>query len=649
MQHISLLAMVLLAPPIAIGLMSSFELAGRLQAGAAEALRTGAHLAAHGVMRAVEAEVEALDPAIQAQRFAALPVAPLGGAAAAPDEVVLRLALPGGERSVPVARARLEAAMGGPGLPAGGFALLADPAGRVVARAPPLLAPETLPAWLTVALAAPSPALLRGPGADRVPLVLAAEALPFPGWTLLAGQAEARFDAGWRSPALRQLAAALLVGALGLGFAAWFAGRLQRGLPRLDAAAPAPAGARVREFESLGRAMREAQAALRGEAGRAAEVAAENRRLAQVAADDRQLLLSIMQSAPDPIFVKDTSLRYVLVNEVAARTAASRPLDVIGHADPALVGAAEAALLNAQDREVMASGTSREFERAYTDPVTGQRRLLRTLKAPWRSRTGEIIGIVGVGRDVTEREEADRRLRAAEEALRRIARADTLTIMSLGIAHELNQPLTAASNFLRAALRWLERGAEDPARLTAARGVIEEAAAETLRAAEILRRLRDFIGHGETERAVIELAPLLAETVALMRAARSGQELPVALDLAAGPCGMRADRMQLQQVFVNLLRNAVDATDGLADRGLAVSLARQGGEAVITVADRGPGLPPEVTERLFEPFVSTRPQGMGIGLAISRTIVEAHGGRIAARPRAGGGTEFVIELPLWET
>jgi two-component system sensor kinase FixL len=645
-QHIVLLAMLLLAPAMALGLLTSYELAVRLRAGAYDVLSAAAHLAARDVLREVEAELLAQE-------------------APGAEGVVL---VAGGEPppasrprgTAPPPASRLAAALASPALPAGAFALLLDAQGEVLAAAPAALAPAGLPGWITSAVLAGQPGPLRARGLDQTPLVLMPEPVGVAGWSVLVGQSRDRFDAAWREPTLRQAGGALLIGALGLALAVGLARRLQDALPRLapvgsppgaDLAAP-PAvpgrGVRVAEFESLGGSMRAQQRALHGEAAHAAAIALENQRLAEAAANDRLLLLSIMQSAPDPIFVKNTALRYVMVNEVAAATAGVQVDDVVGRLDTELVSPEEAARLGAQDREVMASGVSREFDRVYIHPVTGQRRLLRTLKAPWRSRTGEIIGVVGVGRDVTDREEAERRLRAAEEALRRIARADTLTIMSLGIAHELNQPLTAASNFQRAALRWLERGAEDPERLTAARGVIEEAASETLRAAEILRRLRDFIGHGETEREEIQLAPLLSETIALMRAARPGEELPVALDLAEEPCGMRADRIQLQQVFVNLLRNAVDATDGLAERGLGVSLARRGFEAVIVVSDRGPGLPPEVNDRLFEPFVSTRPQGMGIGLAISHTIVDTHGGRIAARPRAGGGTEFVVELPLWE-
>lgn len=286
-----------------------------------------------------------------------------------------------------------------------------------------------------------------------------------------------------------------------------------------------------------------------------------------------------------------------------------------------------------------------EFEDHVQRGPAGTPVVLLTTKSPWRAAGGELAGVVGISRDVTRRREAEAQLRAAEVAMRRLARADSLTVMSLGIAHELNQPLTAAANYLAAALRWLERG-DDAQALSQARAAIVEAAAETQRTGGILRSLRDFIDRGETGRAEIPLAWLVSETVALIRAARGGEELPIALDFPAGPVTVVADRLQLQQVLVNLLRNAIEATEGQAERGLGVRVSRQGEMARLAVLDRGPGLAPEVRARLFEPFVSTNANGMGMGLSICRTVVEAQGGRITARDLPEGGTAFEVALPL---
>jgi two-component system sensor kinase FixL len=403
---------------------------------------------------------------------------------------------------------------------------------------------------------------------------------------------------------------------------------------------------RIAEFEALQASVTHAQEALRQEAERAARTAAENIKLARAAEDDRLLLYSVLHSLPEPIFVKDRARRYVLMNDAAALAMGWNAATAIGRTATELTSCEGTERFEAQDEAVLRAGHTMEFDDELLLSHGAAPRWYRTVKAPWRDSAGRLLGVVGVARDVTRRRAAEERLRVAEAAMRRIARADSLTVMSLGIAHELNQPLTAASNFLRASLRWLDQDAADPGRLAAARSAIEEASTETLRAAEILRHIRDFIDRGQTERSMVALGPLLAETVALMRAARAEEKLPVALDVPPSGCVALADRVQLQQVFVNLLRNAIEATDGQEDRQLAVSLRVDGGMAHVVLADGGPGLPEEVTERLFEPFISTRSDGMGIGLSISRTIVEAHGGRISARPRPGGGTEFLVALPL---
>jgi C4-dicarboxylate-specific signal transduction histidine kinase len=167
-----------------------------------------------------------------------------------------------------------------------------------------------------------------------------------------------------------------------------------------------------------------------------------------------------------------------------------------------------------------------------------------------------------------------------------------------------------------------------------------------LRAGEILRRLRDFIGRGETDHRIVSLGPLVADGVALISAAHGAAAPAILLDVGVAGCLVRADAVQMQQVFVNLLRNAIEATEGQAERGITVSLAQEQERAVLSFADSGPGLPAEVTERLFQPFVSTKVSGMGIGLSICRTIIEAHGGRIGAFAREGGGTVIRLELPL---
>lgn len=720
-RHITLLALLLLMPALALGLITSFNLASRLRAGMEASFAAAAGAGALAVAdqvetRAVLLEALAASPLIDAgpaaeEDFRQQARRALGGrgpwitlvSTATPDRPPLHtrgeaegpppvpaaalaqvmrdgvavvgrhgeeeagprdqlvLAVPVlrdrvvlGALATPVTQTVLLEALARATRPPDAFLMLLDPDGAVVAAhgLAPDAAAWTAPPALHAALAAAGAATqrapvgattLRAPGPGGASVVLFAAPLPLAGWVVVAGQAESRFSAGWTGPALLQWGGGLAMIALGLLLAGQFARRLLAALAAIRA--PRPGGLRVAEFEALGATIAAAEGALRQEAARAERAAARTTHLARTAEDDRLLLESVVRSVPEPIFVKDRDLRYVLINDAAARSMGWNERDCIGRTAAEMTRPDVVERFDTQDRAVLAAGRTMEFE----DQIVLERgvtRCYRTIKAPWRDSAGRVLGVVGVARDVTRRRAAEERLRAAEAAMRRIARADSLTVMSLGIAHELNQPLTAASNFQRASLRWLDQAASDPGRLAAARSAIEEASAETLRAAAILRQMRDFIDRGQTERTTVELGPLLADTVALFRAARAEEKLPVELDVPEGGHAVMGDRVQLQQVFVNLLRNAIEATEGQMERGLAVSLTAEGGMARVILADRGPGLPEEVTERMFEPFVSTRAEGMGIGLSIARTIIESHGGRITARARAGGGTEFVLDLPL---
>jgi two-component system sensor kinase FixL len=211
------------------------------------------------------------------------------------------------------------------------------------------------------------------------------------------------------------------------------------------------------------------------------------------------------------------------------------------------------------------------------------------------------------------------------------------------LAHELNQPLTAATNYAKAARRLFTSGERD--KLDRVPQMIDDAAEEVLRVGRIIRRLRDFVSSGETERRVESVVTMVEEAsdLALTGAGAIGVRAGFRFD----PDADRAfvDRIQIQQVLVNLMRNALEAMTTSKRRELEVTTTLLDGETVeIAVADSGPGLAKEVANRLFEPFVSTKANGMGLGLSICRSIVEAHGGRLKGEPNFGGGTVFRFTL-----
>lgn len=257
-------------------------------------------------------------------------------------------------------------------------------------------------------------------------------------------------------------------------------------------------------------------------------------------------------------------------------------------------------------------------------------------------RQGERRFFTGFVRDLTERQATEARLQDLQQELVHVSRLTALGEMASALAHELNQPLSATGNYVTGALRLVD---QEPMDRGMVRQALSAAAEQVSRAGQIIRRLRDFVTKGEAERRIESLPKLLEEAgaLAMVGAKERGVRLRFHIDPAVDL--VLADRVQIQQVVLNLMRNAVDAMDDCPRREMVVR-ARPAGEGMVevSVADTGPGIAPDVAHQLFQPFVTTKPQGMGVGLSISRTIVEAHGGRIWVEPGPDGGAVFRFTL-----
>ena len=256
-------------------------------------------------------------------------------------------------------------------------------------------------------------------------------------------------------------------------------------------------------------------------------------------------------------------------------------------------------------------------------------------------RSGTHKFFTGFIRDLTERQQAEARLQELQSELVHISRLSAMGEMAATLAHELNQPLSAISNYLKGGQRLLMNDAPNSRAVEA----MDKAAEQALRAGQIIRRLRDFVARGESEPKIEALPKLVEEAAALALVGAKEHGVRVRYRLDHSVELVMADRVQVQQVILNLIRNAIDAMEDGPRRELVVSVRPEGEDmALVSVADTGPGIAPEVLEQLFQPFVTTKSQGMGVGLSISRTIVEAHGGRIWAEPNPGGGAVFNFTL-----
>ncbi len=248
----------------------------------------------------------------------------------------------------------------------------------------------------------------------------------------------------------------------------------------------------------------------------------------------------------------------------------------------------------------------------------------------------------GFVRDLTERQETEARLQELQSELVHISRLTAMGEMASTLAHELNQPLSAINNYLRGVLRLSEAGSLDPEQL---RDGLNKAADQAMRAGQIIRRLRDFVARGESERRVENLPKLIEEASALALVGARDLGVRVRFTFDPGIDQVLVDRVQVQQVLLNLIRNAVDEMERVERRELVIATAPyDDGLALISVADTGLGISAEIAAQLFQPFVTTKRQGMGVGLSISRTIVEAHGGQIWVESNPGGGALFKFTL-----
>ncbi|WP_421736595.1 PAS domain S-box protein [Caulobacter sp.] len=258
-------------------------------------------------------------------------------------------------------------------------------------------------------------------------------------------------------------------------------------------------------------------------------------------------------------------------------------------------------------------------------------------KGPRPSYTGFI-------RDLTDRQQTETRLQELQNELVHVSRLTAMGEMASTLAHELNQPLSAIANLLTGSRRLIDRGREaDQAKV---RDAIDRAAAQALRAGDIIHRMRDFVRRGASEREPESLSKLVEEASALALIGEKERQVDVRLSMDPAADPVFADRVQIQQVLLNLIRNGIDAMQDGARRELVISSdLTEEGWARVSVADTGGGIADDVREKLFQPFMTTKPQGMGVGLSISRSIIEAHGGRIWAEPNPRGGTVFRFTLP----
>ena len=352
---------------------------------------------------------------------------------------------------------------------------------------------------------------------------------------------------------------------------------------------------------------------------------------------------AILDNTTAVIYVKDLDGRYLLINRRFEALFNVTKAGAIGRTDRDLFPHHMADAFRANDRQVIASACPLEFDEVA--PHEDGPHTYISVKFPLTDEKGRTYAVCGISTDITARRQAEEAARRRQAELAHVLRLTTVNEMATTLAHDISQPLTAILNYTGACLGHLEHdGAARPEMQAAVMGIKEQA----MHARAVIARLRDFLRKREPSRERVNLNALVEDAARL--AGREAQERHVALrlGLAPGLPPVQADPVQLEQVVLNLVHNGIEAMAEQRVNGdeLLISTA-QGvdGLVEVTVRDGGKGLSPTLAREMFDPFVTTKAHGLGMGLAISRSIVEAHGGRIWATSHAEGGTTVGFTLP----
>jgi PAS domain S-box-containing protein len=351
---------------------------------------------------------------------------------------------------------------------------------------------------------------------------------------------------------------------------------------------------------------------------------------------------SIVASSDDAIISTDLDGRVTSWNAGAAQIFGYDENEVVGQSVSLIIPSE----LQTDEMEILARLQRGERIGNYETvrvAKDGRRIDISVTVSPLHDKLGKVIGISTIGTDITERKQAAKLQAELHAELAHLARVTTLGELTASIAHEVSQPIGAARNNTNAALNFLDRNPPD---LEEVREALSCVVSDTDRASDVIGRIRDLIKKAPHRVDRLDINDVIRVVIELTRAEAAMNGVLLLTELADGLPLVRGDRIELQQVILNLIINALEAMRGTSEgaRELLISSARANSEVLVTVRDSGPGLPATGLERLFEPFHTTKPTGLGMGLSICRSIIQAHGGRLSASANVPRGAIFQFTL-----
>ena len=373
----------------------------------------------------------------------------------------------------------------------------------------------------------------------------------------------------------------------------------------------------------------------------------ERKRAEQALEKERSFLRQVIDTDPNFIFAKDREGRFTLANKAVADAYGTTVENLIGRTDADFnPNQHEVESFRQMDLEVIDTLQERFIPEERITNGNGRVRWLQTVKRPIIESDGSAKQVLGASTDITQRKKTELELREQRAELAHVARISTMGELAASLAHELNQPLTAILSNAQAALRFLS---SKPSDIEEVREILQDIVKDNSRASEVIRRMRALVKKEDIEFASLDLAGLIRDVVVLLHSDAILQNIKISLSLDENLTTVLADKVQTQQVMLNLLLNAFDAMKDCSavDREVKVRAEPYGASLIkVAVSDWGMGLSVDKLDKIFEPFYTTKGEGLGMGLSICRSIIEAHGGRLWAENNAGAGATFYFTLPV---
>lgn len=374
------------------------------------------------------------------------------------------------------------------------------------------------------------------------------------------------------------------------------------------------------------------------------KLAEEIRRRARVQ-EQMQMFASAVEQTADAVMITDANGVIEYVNPAFTHVTGYKPEEVRGQTPALLKSGQHDAVFYRRLWDTISRGEvfSEELANRRKDGTLYWEQKSIT---PLRDANGSITYYIATGRDITEQRRAEEEAQLRQQQLAHTARVNVIGEMAASVAHEISQPLTAIINYAQGSIRRVRAADMDSRRLL---GVLEQIVAQAQRAADAILTLRRFVARRKPQRVQADINALVAEVVALAAGETRKRGISIALDLSERLPLVSVDDVQIEQVILNLLRNGAEAlaSADAAARELKVRTAlADDGSVEISISDTGPGLPPRLAAKLFEPFFTTKPDSVGLGLAVSRTIIETHGGRIWVTPNPDRGVTFRFTVPV---